>query len=91
MLKNSCKVALKELKQWMKPEKVLLVPFRGNFVVPAIIFFSSKFLFQFLLILKLIIAQVKTPIIAFPSSAEIVAEPLGVVLVISAWNYPICE
>ncbi|XP_010674968.2 aldehyde dehydrogenase family 3 member H1 [Beta vulgaris subsp. vulgaris] len=53
MLKSSCRVALKELKQWMKPEKV------------------------------------KTPIVAFPSSAEIVAEPLGVVLVISAWNYPI--
>ncbi|KNA24502.1 hypothetical protein SOVF_014990 [Spinacia oleracea] len=53
MLKSSCKVALKELKQWMKPQKV------------------------------------KTTIVAFPSSAEIVAEPLGVVLVISAWNYPI--
>lgn len=53
MLKSSCKVVLKELKQWMKPEKV------------------------------------KTSIVVFPSSAEIVAEPLGVVLVISAWNYPI--
>ncbi|CAO2834503.1 unnamed protein product [Amaranthus hypochondriacus] len=53
MLKSSCKVALTELKHWMKPEKV------------------------------------KTTIVAFPSSAEIVAEPLGVVLVISAWNYPI--
>jgi len=37
------------------------------------------------------VRQVKTPILALPSSAEIVAEPLGVVLVISAWNYPICE
>lgn len=53
LLKSSCKVALKELKQWMKPEKV------------------------------------KTPITTFPSSAEVVADPLGVVLVISAWNYPI--
>ncbi|CAK9164539.1 unnamed protein product, partial [Ilex paraguariensis] len=32
--------------------------------------------------------KVKTPITTFPSSAEIVSEPLGVVLVISAWNYP---
>ncbi|KAF7816842.1 aldehyde dehydrogenase family 3 member H1 [Senna tora] len=40
MLKNSCKVALKELKHWMKPEKV------------------------------------KTSITTFPSSAEIVSEPL---------------
>ncbi|KAI8003908.1 Aldehyde dehydrogenase family 3 member H1 [Camellia lanceoleosa] len=32
--------------------------------------------------------KVKTSIAAFPSSAEIVREPLGVVLVISAWNYP---
>ena len=53
MFKNSCEVILKELKQWMKPEKV------------------------------------KTSISTFPSSAEIVPEPLGVVLVISAWNYPI--
>ncbi|GAA0139369.1 dehydrogenase [Lithospermum erythrorhizon] len=32
--------------------------------------------------------KVKTSITVFPSSAEIVPEPLGVVLVISAWNYP---
>ncbi|XP_028064372.1 uncharacterized protein LOC114267533 [Camellia sinensis] len=32
--------------------------------------------------------KVKTSITIFPSSAEIVPEPLGVVLVISAWNYP---
>ncbi|XVF39300.1 hypothetical protein PTKIN_Ptkin01aG0023700 [Pterospermum kingtungense] len=52
MLKNSCRLALKELKHWMKPEKA------------------------------------KTSLVTFPSSAEIVSEPLGVVLVISAWNYP---
>ncbi|KAF9608977.1 hypothetical protein IFM89_012316 [Coptis chinensis] len=54
MTKTSCKLALKELKHWMKPQKV------------------------------------KTEITTFPSSAEIVSEPLGVVLVISTWNYPIC-
>ncbi|KZV51580.1 hypothetical protein F511_10533 [Dorcoceras hygrometricum] len=32
--------------------------------------------------------KVKTSITTFPSKAEIVSEPLGVVLVISAWNYP---
>ncbi|XAR55560.1 Aldehyde dehydrogenase (NAD(P)(+)) [Bertholletia excelsa] len=32
--------------------------------------------------------KVKNSIITFPSSSEIVPEPLGVVLVISAWNYP---
>ncbi|KAJ7965537.1 Aldehyde dehydrogenase [Quillaja saponaria] len=32
--------------------------------------------------------KAKTSITTFPSSAEIVPEPLGVVLVISAWNYP---
>lgn len=52
MMKTACKLALKELKWWMKPEKV------------------------------------KTSLTSFPSSAEIVPEPLGVVLVISAWNYP---
>lgn len=52
MMKTSCKLALKELKRWMKPEKV------------------------------------KTSLTTFPSYAEIVPEPLGVVLVISAWNYP---
>ncbi|CAJ1974240.1 unnamed protein product [Sphenostylis stenocarpa] len=33
--------------------------------------------------------KVKTSIRTFPSSAEIVPEPLGLVLVISPWNYPI--
>nr|XP_016506624.1 PREDICTED: aldehyde dehydrogenase-like [Nicotiana tabacum] len=54
MMKTSCKHALKQLKRWMKPEKV------------------------------------KTSLTTFPSSAEIVPEPFGVVLVISAWNYPFC-
>ncbi|KAI7728858.1 hypothetical protein M8C21_026449 [Ambrosia artemisiifolia] len=53
MIKSSCKVALKKLKDWMRPEKV------------------------------------KTSLGTLPSSAEIVPEPLGVVLVISAWNYPL--
>ncbi|XP_022132142.1 aldehyde dehydrogenase family 3 member H1 isoform X2 [Momordica charantia] len=52
MVKNACKLALKELKRWMTPEKV------------------------------------KTSVTTFPSSAAIVPEPLGVVLIISAWNYP---
>ncbi|KAH6759208.1 aldehyde dehydrogenase 3H1 [Perilla frutescens var. frutescens] len=49
---SACKVALKQLQRWMKPEKV------------------------------------KTSMTTFPSSAEIVPEPYGVVLVISTWNYP---
>lgn len=53
MLKSSCKLALRQLKSWMTPEKA------------------------------------KTSITTFPSSAEIVSEPLGVVLIISAWNYPV--
>ncbi|XP_047328534.1 aldehyde dehydrogenase family 3 member H1-like [Impatiens glandulifera] len=32
--------------------------------------------------------KVKSTVTSFPSSAEIVPEPLGVVLIISAWNYP---
>ncbi|XAR73114.1 Aldehyde dehydrogenase (NAD(+)) [Bertholletia excelsa] len=52
LTKASCKLALKELKRWIMPEKV------------------------------------KTPMTTMPSSAEIVSEPLGVVLVISTWNYP---
>ncbi|XP_021734639.1 aldehyde dehydrogenase family 3 member H1-like isoform X2 [Chenopodium quinoa] len=52
MIKSACKLAIKELKQWMMPEKV------------------------------------KTPLTTFPSSAEIVSEPFGIVLVISTWNYP---
>ncbi|WOL11841.1 aldehyde dehydrogenase family 3 member H1-like [Canna indica] len=52
MAKAACTFALKELKRWMKPEKV------------------------------------PSSITTFPSTAEIAPEPLGVVLVISAWNYP---
>nr|DAD39733.1 TPA_asm: hypothetical protein HUJ06_014056 [Nelumbo nucifera] len=32
--------------------------------------------------------KAKTAITTFPSSAEIVSEPFGIVLIISAWNYP---
>ncbi|XP_034691512.1 aldehyde dehydrogenase family 3 member H1-like isoform X3 [Vitis riparia] len=53
MSKGACKLALKELGHWMKPEKA------------------------------------KTSMTTYPSSAEIVSEPLGVVLVISTWNYPL--
>lgn len=52
MTKNDCKLMLKELKGWMRPEKA------------------------------------KTTMTTYPSSAEILSEPLGVVLVISTWNYP---
>ncbi|PKU70852.1 aldehyde dehydrogenase family 3 member H1-like [Dendrobium catenatum] len=52
LAKSTCSLALKELQQWMKPEKVSSI------------------------------------LTAFPSSAEILPEPLGVVLIISAWNYP---
>ncbi|GFY91327.1 aldehyde dehydrogenase 3I1 [Actinidia rufa] len=34
------------------------------------------------------VSEVKTSMTTYPSSAEIVSEPLGVVLVISTWNYP---
>ncbi|WOG84590.1 hypothetical protein DCAR_0103774 [Daucus carota subsp. sativus] len=52
LIKNSCKLAIKKLKCWMKPEKV------------------------------------STTLLTFPSTAEILAEPLGVVLIIAAWNFP---
>ncbi|KAK8716361.1 hypothetical protein V6N13_043673 [Hibiscus sabdariffa] len=52
MVKTSCMLALKELKQWMMPKKA------------------------------------ETSLATYPSSAEIVSEPLGVVLVISTWNFP---
>ncbi|GAB2239090.1 hypothetical protein Droror1_Dr00025003 [Drosera rotundifolia] len=32
--------------------------------------------------------KVQTSIMTFPSSAEVVSEPLGVVLIVSTWNYP---
>ncbi|KAJ4917327.1 Aldehyde dehydrogenase family 3 member H1 [Raphanus sativus] len=52
LLRNSIKLALKQLKDWMAPHKA------------------------------------KTSLTTFPASAKIVSEPLGVVLVISAWNFP---
>lgn len=79
MLKNSSKVALKELKHWISPEKVYLCEFLSWYC-------SAQFFFIYHMNLPLL--QVKTSLATFPSSAEIVSEPLGVVLVISAWNYP---
>ncbi|XP_074580668.1 aldehyde dehydrogenase family 3 member F1-like, partial [Curcuma longa] len=33
--------------------------------------------------------KVSVPLVAFPTRAEIVPEPLGVVLIFSSWNFPI--
>ncbi len=33
--------------------------------------------------------RVRTPLVAWPGRAEILREPLGVVLIISPWNYPL--
>ncbi|EMS57171.1 Aldehyde dehydrogenase family 3 member F1 [Triticum urartu] len=34
-------------------------------------------------------AQVWVPLVAFPASAQVVPEPLGVVLIFSCWNFPL--
>ncbi|KAJ3671647.1 hypothetical protein LUZ60_007726 [Juncus effusus] len=52
MSTSAAQFALKQLKSWMKPDKV------------------------------------PVEITTLPSTAKIVSEPLGVILVISAWNYP---
>lgn len=52
MVLAEIKYAIKNLKRWMKPEKV------------------------------------RTNLLNFPSSSYIMKEPLGVVLIISPWNYP---
>ncbi|KAH7295653.1 hypothetical protein KP509_27G059200 [Ceratopteris richardii] len=35
--------------------------------------------------------KVSLPLVTLPGSASILAEPLGAVLIFSAWNFPICE
>ena len=84
LLKESCGLALKELHRWMAPEKVisfkLLSLAKYSFVISHLQNITQKILYF----------QVKTMMTTFPSSAEIVPEPLGVVLVISAWNFPFC-
>lgn len=35
------------------------------------------------------VLQASLPVAAFPSSASLIPEPLGVVLIISTWNFPI--
>lgn len=33
--------------------------------------------------------QVGVPLMAFPTTAQLVPEPLGVVLILASWNFPI--
>jgi len=33
--------------------------------------------------------QIDIPIVVFPTTCELVPEPLGVVLIFSSWNFPI--
>ncbi|KAJ6775106.1 ALDEHYDE DEHYDROGENASE [Salix purpurea] len=48
--------------------------------------FASQFMVQRSALMEYLHAKTSTT--AYPSSAEIVSEPLGAVLVISTWNYP---
>jgi hypothetical protein len=75
----------------MKPEKVFIYLCNSSFQTynypPA----ATVCLFRCwsgAKLLEFIRAQVPASITTFPSSAQIVPEPLGVVLIISAWNYP---
>ena len=87
MLKNSCTLAIKELKQWMMPEKVV-APYNLSIICGL---FTNWFLWKMIECNPYHFSlQAKTSLLTFPSSAEIVPEPLGVVLIISAWNYPFC-
>ncbi|KAI7726941.1 hypothetical protein M8C21_008288 [Ambrosia artemisiifolia] len=73
--------ALDNLKQWMAPQKKLgltpdLVPWSNRPTQMKVVQeYSSK--------------RIRLPIAAFPSRASLVPEPLGVVLIISSWNFPI--
>lgn len=44
----------------------------------------------YIYVANFLLLQVKTSMTTYPSSAEIISEPLGAVLVISTWNYPFC-
>ncbi|KAK9096085.1 hypothetical protein Sjap_021582 [Stephania japonica] len=84
MTRNACNLALKELKNWMKPEKVVY----NSYCVVRRIFSYIVYFFSNGDVRIWHMFQAKTSLTTFPSSAEIVSEPLGVVLIISAWNYP---
>lgn len=52
-------------------------------------------MFNSILIVKIILIeyslfdmQVNLPLIAFPATAELIPEPLGLVYIISSWNFP---
>ena len=84
MVRESCRFALKELKRWMKPEKVQIHIYVDIYdrQILEINLLKSPFATT---------TQVATSVTTFPSSAKVVSEPLGVVLIISAWNYPFCK
>ncbi|KAG8089593.1 hypothetical protein GUJ93_ZPchr0011g28382 [Zizania palustris] len=65
----------------MKPDKVFLLHIQSGLLLQVSFFRLSDLAF-------INDAQVPAGVTTFPSSAQIVSEPLGCVLVISAWNYP---
>lgn len=96
-VKSSCKLALKELSRWMIPEKVInnntfmVENNNKHFMVERYCCGCLNFDKKHNLIQIINNFQVKTSLTTYPSSAEIVSEPLGVVLVISTWNFPFCK
>ncbi|KAF8702857.1 hypothetical protein HU200_032692 [Digitaria exilis] len=84
VLTKSANGALQQLGRWMAPERVkamkdassiqLAIPLTLEALTP---------------VYRLRRMQVWVPLIAWPATAQVVPEPLGVVLIFSCWNFPL--
>ncbi|KAL5216403.1 hypothetical protein ABZP36_007804 [Zizania latifolia] len=82
VLVKSANAALREVEEWMAPEKASSCTVR---LLPRTICCSRSVL----LTLRSGRVQVWVPLIAFPARARVEPEPLGVVLVFACWNVPL--
>lgn len=84
------------LKQWTSPEPVsyefqILRVTRCLGNNAAAVKYLHNFLFHYFRILKCCKSfQVKKTFLSLLDTVAIVKEPLGVVLIIAPWNYPLC-
>jgi aldehyde dehydrogenase (NAD+) len=79
VLIKSCNAALREVGKWMAPEKASLILYFPTMIRSCI----------YCSLTSEMLPQVWAPLVAFPADAQVVPEPLGVVLIFSCWNFPL--
>ncbi|XP_073365019.1 aldehyde dehydrogenase family 3 member F1 isoform X2 [Aegilops tauschii subsp. strangulata] len=89
VLTKSANAALREIGKWAAPEKASSTHYLVTLQRILFVRLAHQLLLEPNSAVSWMGAQVWVPLVAFPASAQVVPEPLGVVLIFSCWNFPL--